>query len=155
MMAKLSRFLSVAIGLVILATGVSANAGAISGVIGDGVYGGQGLWNSPSQKGTYEVMTGVAGDVIETRYLLPDGSEKSWRIETIAQQKGFFQVKVYGRVVGQGYCLESAAVCHYEVQINDFKLEETFVFMDGKLYRYGSKSEGGELIVWQEMATRK
>lgn len=135
-------------------------AGAATSPLPEGNFAGEGLWaaqGAPSERGSYAVTLEIKNNRIKGNYTLPDGSSKTWDFELVAQANGFYQVKTAGAVVGQGYCLEYAVVCHYDIHAKGFDLEETLVSMDGKLFRYGSKFEESKnlRIRWQEKLERK
>lgn len=116
----------------------------------DGDFKGDGLWKSAGDQGTYEVTTSINGNIVAGSYTLSNGTQKEWKFEMEQTTNGFFKVKAYGTEVGKGYCLEKAEVCHYEIAVGKLILEETLTSLGDKLYRFGSKNEGSERIMWQE-----
>ncbi len=134
---------------------VSAQAGSIA----DGVYAGTGAWNSKTSQGEYQVSTQVKGSKISTLYTLSDGSVKNWDFELVQDGSKFFKVVSGGVEMGSGYCLDHVDLCQYEVSFTTpsqtFKLEETLLTQDGKLFRYGSKNDGNETVMWQESQTKE
>ncbi len=123
---------------------------ALAGSFPEGTFSGQGSWKSESQKGAYTVETKIVGNIVQTEYVLPDGTEREWTFEMVPTTNGLFKVKTAGVEVGEGYCIDHADVCHYEVQFGSFSLEETLTLENGKLYRLGSKDEGSGRVIWQE-----
>ena len=123
---------------------------AQAGMIPDGSYKGNGAWRSSSDKGNYAIQTSISGHKISTNYALPDGSKKEWNFEIVTGEAGQFSVLANSLTIGSGYCLDQVDVCHYEIKVNDFSLEETLTLMDKKLYRFGSKTEGQGRTLWQE-----
>ncbi len=116
----------------------------------NGQYQGHGGWKAEDGTGSYQVKTNITDDEIETQYELADKSTKNWVFRMKESQNKFFTVETNGLKIGQGYCLDQAQVCHYEIKINDFSLEETIVNLEGKLYKYGSKVVNGKTVRWQE-----
>jgi hypothetical protein len=117
----------------------------------NGSYKGKGLWNSPTgQKGTYQNSTLINGNLIQARYHLTDGSTRDWNFTIRPTCSNFFDVLADAQKVGAGYCLDKAPVCHYELTVKQLKLEETLVQEGTKLYRYGSKADAQDRILWQE-----
>ena len=116
----------------------------------EGNYKGQGLWKSVKEQGSYDVHASISKDTISETYVMQDGSKKDWTFQITEKANNFFTVSTHGLEVGEGYCLEKAQVCHYEIKINDFRLEETLTSLDGRLYRFGSKIDSGTKVFWQE-----
>lgn len=136
--------------VVIIAT-VFMTIGSISqAALPEGSFQGRGLWKSEKQEGRYEVRSEIQGQSIATTYTLPDGSTKAWNMEMKATENGFFEVRSGGAVVGKGYCLQYVTLCHYEVKTSALSLEETLTVQEGKLYKFGSKTESGITVMWQE-----
>lgn len=119
-----------------------------------GTYKGNGLWNSSSTsnstKGYYQSKAVIDKNNINAHYTFSDGTSMDWNFEIQTKGSTFFDVVSQGVTIGSGYCLEKASVCHYELSMRKFKLEETLVQVGSKIYRYGSKNEGNGPIVWQE-----
>jgi hypothetical protein len=92
---------------------------------------------------------------VSSHYVLADGSTMDWNFEIKNQGTTFYDVISYGVKIGSGYCLEKALVCHYDISVENLKLEETLVQEGTILYRYGSKNEGQGLIVWQESLNKE
>jgi hypothetical protein len=138
--------------LTILVALLSSQAWASAFPVGN--YHGHGLWKSLSEKGNYTNTISINNNSVSTDYKLPDGSRRKWNFEMSPQQNGFFKVISEGTELGQGYCLEKAEVCHYEIKQGTFSLEETFTLLDGRLYRFGSKDYGKGRIMWQEAADK-
>lgn len=127
-----------------------------------GTYKGNGLWNSSSisgsastanansSKGYYQSIAVIDKNKINAHYTFSDGTSMDWNFEIQTKGSTFFDVVSQGVTIGSGYCLEKASVCHYELSMRKFKLEETLVQVGSKIYRYGSKNEGNGPIVWQE-----
>lgn len=134
--------------LTLLVTLLSSQAWASAFPVGN--YRGRGLWKSLSESGNYTDSITINNNSVKTDYTLPDGSKRQWNFEMSPQQNGFFKVMSRGIEIGQGYCLEKAEVCHYEITQDKFSLEETFTLLDGRLYRFGSKDYGKGRIMWQE-----
>ncbi len=111
---------------------------------------GEGLWRDTTQQGGYRVETHLSGDRIETIYNIGANDEKKYTMIFAPSENGFFTVKVENEEIGKGYCLKQAQVCHYEIKVGELKLEETLTFLDGKLYRFGSKERSGHYVMWQE-----
>lgn len=124
---------------------VTAQAG-----LPEGQFRGQGLWKSGSDQGTYQVTNRITKNTVKAVYSSPKGPQHEWNFDMAATSNGFFNVKSQGKVVGQGYCLEKANVCHYQLTLDRVFLEETLTVMGGKLYRFGSKDVGSVRIMWQE-----
>ena len=125
-----------------------------------GEYSGGGDWASEDgTSGHYSVSTKVfapAADAVSSvgSVYHYDNKEESWGFAILPGANGFFLVaagEAEGSIVGQGYCFE--VQCHYTAF--DGKLEETLTFVDGKLYKIGSKSFGKSKIKWQEALTLK
>ncbi len=121
-----------------------------AGALSEGRYKGSGLWNSEKDSGYYSVVTEIEKDQVAASYELPDGSKKKWVFNLEPSVKGFFKVKTFGLEIGSGYCLDKTPVCHYEIEIGKFKLEETLALQNNKLYRFGSKEDETGRIFWQE-----
>ncbi len=136
------------VSLFVIATLLSTQAW--SGVLPDGNYTGKGLWNSPLKQGSYDTTTNIKGNVISAKYTLEDGAQKDWTFEISPTDGKFFKVRAKDHEVGQGYCLSHATVCHYQINVGSMVLEETITFMDGKLYRFGSKTDDDGKVMWQE-----
>jgi hypothetical protein len=136
------------LAITLIAGLISAQAWA--GTIPEGHFKGDGLWKSASKRGRYTVETTVSKNTINTDYTLPDGVKKQWNFEMAPTKNGLFKVTVFGAEIGQGYCLEKVELCHYEIKVSGFTLEETLTVQDGTLYRFGSKDDGSGRIVWQE-----
>ncbi len=116
----------------------------------DGVFKGEGLWKSVTEQAGYMAETRINGNRIEAKYESRKGGYE-WNFEMRQTAKGFFDVVTEAHVIGDGYCLDHAKVCHYEIKVGKLSLEETLVYLDGNLYRYGSKQEGSEAkVFWQE-----
>lgn len=116
----------------------------------DGSFKGEGHWKSQKTQGAYRAETQIRGDKIEAKYDSSQGKFQ-WSFETRQKANGFFSVLAEGHIVGDGYCLDHAKVCHYEVKVGSLNLEETLVYLEGHLYRYGSKQAEGEAkVFWQE-----
>lgn len=116
----------------------------------EGVFKGDGLWKSQKLSGEYEVNSEIKGQTISSTYKLSDGSIKQWVMEMRPTGNGFFEVVSNTNIVGKGYCLEHIILCHYEVKTDDLTLEETLTIQNEKLYKFGSKTEKGFNIMWQE-----
>jgi hypothetical protein len=123
---------------------------AFASTLPDGKFSGDALYSSAKGQGTYSVNTTITGNTIATEYVLKDGSKKEWKFDMEPTSGGFFKVKAYDLEIGQGYCLQKASVCHYEIKVAKLSLEETITAMNGKLYKFGSKDEGKGRILWQE-----
>ena len=123
---------------------------AQAGMIPDGAYKGNGMWRSAQSNGIYQVRTAVAGTKVSADYVMPDGTQKSWNFEIVTREAGQFKVVANTVQIGHGYCLEKVNVCHYEISVSDFSLEETLTLSDKKLYRFGSKTSGQGRTLWQE-----
>ncbi len=116
----------------------------------EGVFKGGGTWKSQNLSGEYEVSSEIKGRIISSTYKLPDGSTKQWVMEMRPTENGFFNVVSTNNVVGKGYCLEHVILCHYEVKTDELSLEETLTVQNEKLYKFGSKTEKGFRVMWQE-----
>jgi len=121
----------------------------------NGTYKGNGLWNSKTKNGGYQVSTVIDNNTVKTHYTLPDGNARDWNFDMQPGKSTFFDVVTQGVKVGTGYCLEKASVCHYELTVGPMKLEETLVQQGTKFYRYGSKDEGQGPIMWQESTDKE
>jgi hypothetical protein len=121
----------------------------------NGNYQGHGFFKTKTETGSYLIHTSIKDNLIKSNYSLPDGSKKEWNFQMSTQANGFFKVQTNGIEVGQGYCLEKAVVCHYEIKVNNLSLEETFTLLSGRLYRFGSKDDGTGQIMWQEAADKE
>ncbi len=115
-----------------------------------GRFTGQGSWRSQEKSGVYIATTEITTSEISSSYQMKDSTESYWKFITKNKRQGFFDVMNRGQKIGQGYCLKNALVCHYDIKIGKFTLEESLVQENGLLYRYGSKNESGQTIVWQE-----
>ncbi len=120
----------------------------------EGDFTGRGLWRSDKQEGRYEVRSQIQGHGVATTYTLSDGSTKAWNMEMKLKENGFFEVSSGGAVVGKGYCLRYVALCHYDVKTDALSLEETLTVQEGKLYKFGSKTENGITVMWQESLSK-
>jgi hypothetical protein len=131
--------------LVSAATVFLLSSVTFAGPLKDGVFKGQGLdvHEADGSRGHYEATTTIKGSSISNTYLLSDGTTKKWDFEMSNENGHFFNVVNDGRIIGKGYCLEHSSVCHYEIEVGSFRLEETLAQIDGKLYRYGSKVAAG------------
>jgi hypothetical protein len=129
---------------------MSMNAFAQADRLPDGAYKGQGLWKSANQSGHYEVSTEIRGEKVISSYKRPNGTAYQWEMTMKPAKNGFFTVISRGAEVGKGYCLEHTTLCHYDLAAKGLELEETLTIQDGKLYKYGSKTENGTLVMWQE-----
>jgi hypothetical protein len=134
------------IALSLLLSTATAHA---AGTMPEGHFKGEGLWKSTTEQGSYQVQTKIQGDRIESSYQSKEGNYV-WEIELKATANGFFKVLSKGQELGSGYCLEQAKVCHYELNAATLALEETLVYQDGKLFRFGSKNVAGAKVFWQE-----
>ncbi len=121
----------------------------LAGPLTNGVYKGHGKWVSNNATGDYQVKTIIDGESVQSTYTLPDGSIKEWTFKIEPNGK-FFKVVVNSTNIGQGYCLDKATVCHYELNVGNLRLEETMTFLDGKFYRFGSKEDESGRRFWQE-----
>jgi hypothetical protein len=118
--------------------------------IPDGTFRGEGLWKSPADRGGYEVITTVAGERISSVYKIRGGENIETAVELKNGENGFLRVISEGKEVGSGYCLEKVALCHYSLKTDKLSLEETLTIQDGKLYAFGSKTQSGVTVMWQE-----
>lgn len=116
----------------------------------NGKYVGHGQWRSESANGQYNHEAVVGEKKIQTKYLLADGSAKEWNFEIVETTNTFFSVLNQGVRIGSGYCLDQAPVCHYEISVGSFRLEETIVQQAANMYRFGSKIQDQDTITWQE-----
>jgi hypothetical protein len=145
---KLASLLIVGLALnasTLLAQGTTAKAPVA------GTYAGQGEWVSQDgQKGHYLVTTTVMDGVMKSSYKWAEqGSE--WTFTMLPFGDNFFKVAsgADGQIVGEGYCFD--VQCHYTAFGGN--LEETLSFVDGKLYKLGSKKEQSLNIKYQEALT--
>ena len=127
-------------------TFIVLGANAYAAGIPEGRYAGRGQWKSPQKEGTYKVETVIGRDTIATSYSMPDGSKRTANFRLTALENGNFKIKSHGQLIGHGYCLDRAEVCHFEIKMSGLELEETLTSMNGKLYRFGSKNQGQGLI---------
>jgi hypothetical protein len=131
------------------ALAVIVSAVAQAHTLPDGTLRGDGLWKSKDTQGTYDVITNVAGDKLTSTYTY--GTQKrEVTLELRDAGNGFLRVFADGRDAGSGYCLEKVVLCHYSVNTAKISLEETLTVQEGKLYKFGSKTEGGVTVMWQE-----
>ena len=133
---------------------LSATPALAQGALHAGKYSGTGDWSAEDgSSGHYRVTTSVMGAAISsisTVYTF-DGKTETWEFSILPTTNGFFKIVsgAEGQIVGEGYCYE--VQCHYAAF--DGKLEETLTFVDGKLYKVGSKAFGASRIKWQEALT--
>jgi len=129
-----------------LAVAASANGFALT-AFPQGSFHGQGRWSdSTGKSGQYSVETKTSANSVASHYRF--GSEtRDWNFSAAFKQ-GFFDVMSGGRELGQGYC--QSVQCHYQVDFGGGSLEETLTFVDGKLYKVGSKKVSGITISWEE-----
>jgi hypothetical protein len=143
---KMTMKIAVIFGTALMTLNPLAHAASLP----DGSFKGEGLWKSQKVNGTYEVQSEINGQSISSTYKLPDGSTKKWKVEMRATENGFFDVMLESNLVGTGYCLDHVALCHYEVKTENLTLEETLIAHDDRLYKFGSKTEDGFRVKWQE-----
>ena len=136
---------TIAILTIILAAQISIAHG-----LTQGQYEGSGLWKGLNHTGNYQANMVVEKNAFKAEYNLGNGSKKDWTFTTKETVQGFFDVLVKGKKIGTGYCLDKVNVCHYQINVNQLKLEETIVQDGSKIYRFGSKNEKNGLIAWQE-----
>lgn len=129
---------------------LTLSAAAQAHTIPDGTYRGEGLWKGAADRGGYEVVTTITGDRIASTYRLPNGGSREATIELKSGENGFLRVLADGKEVGSGYCLEKVELCHYSMKTDKLSLEETLTIQNGKLYKFGSKTEGAVTVMWQE-----
>lgn len=136
---------------------ISAIPALASSSLKPGHYVGTGQWHSADGKaGQYQVETTIGNSPntpsVQSTYDY-DGQRQVWDFTMLFKSPGFFAIASggggEGNVNGSGYCLD--VQCHYEVPGSN--LEETFSFVDGKLYKIGSKTQHGKTLVWQESLT--
>lgn len=124
---------------------------ALADTVPDGRFKGTGLWKSLKETGGYEVTAELQGNVMDSQYVMADGSIQKLKVEREALAQGFFNLKMSGQKVGQGYCLDGAIVCHYEIETPGVYVEETMTVQGDNLYRFGHKKiQGTEEVFWQE-----
>jgi hypothetical protein len=116
----------------------------------EGNFKGDGLWKGHETSGKYTVSSELKGQTLISTYRMPDGSTSNWSFEMKAKENGFFDVISGAKVVGGGYCLDHVVLCHYEVKMGKLQLEETLTIQNEKLYKFGSKTENGFHVMWQE-----
>ena len=138
--------------LTTLALVALTSSSALAGSLVEGNYTGEGGWKKTgSVEGQYKVETRISASRIDNRYVFPGMKPIQWSAEITPKNKGgFFSVKMKGHLVGHGYCLEQADVCHYEFKAHDTRVEETLVWQNGRFFKFGSKNAGSGLIRWQE-----
>jgi hypothetical protein len=132
--------------LTLLTLGQAAHADSIP----NGSYQGKGLWKSGATRGDYSVTTTVRDAAVTSTYQFAIGETRKVELELRADAHGFLRVLSDGKEVGTGYCIERVALCHYEMKTAKLSLEETLTIQAGKLYKFGSKTEGGVTVMWQE-----
>jgi hypothetical protein len=139
---------------------------AFSAPLSAGEFQGPGLWKSATgatpDHGSYTETTKVTENSVFTTYTLASGVQKNWDFQMLPAApaaSGFFQVQSHNKVIGSGYCLEQAQVCHYAIEAKVGKghisLEETIAQVNGRMFRYGSKDEGKGSVMWQEALDKK
>lgn len=117
-----------------------------------GSFTGGGSWKTETARGSYQAVTKIEKTHITANYKFENNKEYDFSFELKEKTNGLFDV-ISSRVkIGTGYCLEKARVCHYDVEIEGLKLEESIVQVANKLYRFGSKIEGTRTTktVWAE-----
>lgn len=138
---------TVLIALLVLVSEVSLAQG-----LTNGSFEGRGLWKASSgpAQGEYKTVTVIRGNKVEATYNMGMAGQYGWKFEMKTTTPGFFDVISRGEKIGSGYCLEKVVLCHYDVSVPNFKLEETITLQGANLYRYGSKNQGQGTIAWQE-----
>ena len=136
--------------LIIATALMTINTLGFAASLPDGTFKGDGLWKSQKLSGEYEVSSEIRGQTVSSTYKLPDGSTKQFAMEMRPTENGFFDLVSNTKLVGKGYCLEHVILCHYEIKTDDLALEETLTVQNDKLYKFGSKTEKGFKLMWQE-----
>jgi hypothetical protein len=134
--------------------GLLSSGLAYADVPTSGNYEGKGQWrDSSGNSGEYTVETIISSEEIESRYGWASGS-RNWGFSLQNQSVGFYAVTDNFGTEGKMYCY--SVQCHYEFVSAHLTTEETLSFVDGKLYKLGSKRmPNGTVVTWQEALTLK
>ncbi len=133
-------------GLVSLAIGLMSSL-ALGDAWTPGNYTGHGVWrDTAGHSGLYEVVTVLTADSMSSNYAFAEGvAAVSLSLQRTGD--GFYSLIDAEKTSGNMYCYD--VQCHYELGAGS--VEETLSFVDGKLYKLGSKlGSDGRTIIWQE-----
>jgi hypothetical protein len=119
-----------------------------------GTYQGEGQWrDNAGNSGEYSVRTEVSPDQVQSEYRW-SAETRHWGFAMQNQSVGFYAITDNFGSSGSMYCY--SVQCHYEFNTARLTTEETLSFVDGKLYKLGSKRmPNGLVISWEEALSLK
>lgn len=119
-----------------------------------GVYKGSGSWRTTEQKGSFIAETIIKKDQIQSNYEFENNQKMTWKYSIRNKTNDIYDVISAEERVGEGYCISDAFVCHYDAEVEEYKIEETIVQVQNKLYKFGSKvnmkDKSSSKLVWTE-----
>ncbi len=130
--------------------------GLAENALTNGHYTGRGQWHDSSgQTGEYDVQTVIDEQGVSSTYEWGGGETRRFAMKLEPTGSKSFSVKLAEQSVGWMYCMD--VQCHLDLIFDaNQNLEETLTFVDGKLYKLGSKSlPNGSRVFWQEDLNRQ